>query len=125
MFVEIINMYGAKILGALLLTLAGIFGMAAKNLVAKYLDTDTKRTLAKVVVHSVVQVLTNVNGDEKMNAALGVYDPVSGNVNIDALYNAIVPKMGQEKIPLNIPKLGTIRLGQEELKLLARYIKEA
>ena len=69
--------------------------------------------------------LVKVYGAHPLVAALGVYDPVSGNVNIDALYNAIVPKMGQEKIPLNIPKLGTIRLGQEELKLLARYIKEA
>ena len=69
--------------------------------------------------------LVKVYGAHPFVAALGVYDPVSGNVNIDALYNAIVPKMGQEKIPLNIPKLGTIRLGQEELKLLARYIKEA
>ena len=69
--------------------------------------------------------LIKVYGEHPFVAALGVYDPVSGNVNFDALYNAIVPKMGQEKIPLNIPKLGTIRLGQEELKLLARYIKEA
>jgi hypothetical protein len=69
--------------------------------------------------------LIKVYGEHPFVSALGVYDPVSGNVNIDALYNAIVPKMGQEKIPLNIPKLGTIRLGQEELKLLARYIKEA
>jgi hypothetical protein len=69
--------------------------------------------------------LVKVYGAHPLVAALGVYDPVSGNVNIDALYNAIVPKMGTDKIPLNIPKLGTIRLGQEELKLLARYIKEA
>ena len=69
--------------------------------------------------------LIKVYGAHPIVAALGVYDPVSGNVNIDALYNAIVPKMGQEKIPLNIPKLGTIRLGQDEIGLLARYIKEA
>lgn len=69
--------------------------------------------------------LVKVYGSHPLVAALGVYDPASGNVDIDKLYNAFVPKMGTDKIPLNIPKLGTIRLGQEEISLLIRYIKEA
>ena len=72
MFAEIINMYGAEILGNLLLALAGIFGMVAKNLASKYLDTDTKRTLAKTVVQFVEQVYKNLHGEEKLNAALTV-----------------------------------------------------
>lgn len=56
--------------------------------------------------------------------ALGVYDAGSGMINIDALYNAFVPKMGSEKIPLTIPKIGTIKFGKEEIDLLMRYIKE-
>lgn len=70
MFVEIINAYGVEIIGTLLLALAGIFGMIAKNLTAKYLDTDTKRTLAKVVVEFVEQAYKNLHGEEKLNAAL-------------------------------------------------------
>ena len=69
--------------------------------------------------------LMKVYGAHPFVAALGVYDAASGNVDIDKLYNAFIPKMGNDKIPLNIPKLGTIRLGQEELELLFRYIKEA
>ena len=69
--------------------------------------------------------LVKVYGAHPFVAALGVYDPTSGNVDIDKLYNAFVPKLGNEKIPLNIPKLGTIRLGKDEIDLLARYIKEA
>lgn len=69
--------------------------------------------------------LAKVYGAHPLVAALGVYDPASGNVDIDKLYNAFVPQMGTDKIPLNIPKLGTIRLGQEEISLLIRYIKEA
>lgn len=69
--------------------------------------------------------LMKVYGSHPFVAALGVYDAASGNVDIDKLYNAFIPKMGNDKIPLNIPKLGTIRLGQEELELLFRYIKEA
>lgn len=72
MFVEIINMYGAEILGTLLVTLFGIFGMIAKDLAAKYLDTDTKRTLAKVVVQFIEQAYKHLHGEEKLNAALSV-----------------------------------------------------
>ena len=58
-------------------------------------------------------------------AALGVYDAASGTVNLDSLYNAFVPKLGAEKIPLTIPKIGTIKMGQPEIDTLMRYIKEA
>ena len=69
--------------------------------------------------------LVKVYGAHPFVSALGVYDATSGNDDVDKLYDAFVPKMGADKIPLNIPKLGTIRLGQEELALLVRYIKEA
>ena len=58
-------------------------------------------------------------------AALGVYDANSNAVNIDALYNAFVPKLGTDKIPITIPKIGTIKMGQPEIDTLMRYIKEA
>ena len=84
MFAEIINLYGAEIIGTLLLALAGIFGMIAKNLVSKYLDTDTKRTLAKVVVQFVEQVYKNLHGEDKLNAALTVFAEMLIKKNIDA-----------------------------------------
>jgi len=58
-------------------------------------------------------------------AALGVYHPENGTIDIDALYNAFVPNMGTDKIPLTIPKIGTIKLGKDEIDILCRYIKEA
>ena len=68
--------------------------------------------------------LVKIYGAHPFVAALGIYDANSGTVNIDALYNAIVPKLGAEKIPLTIPKIGTIRMGQPEIDMLMRYIKE-
>ena len=70
MFTEVINMYGAEIIGTLLLALAGIVAMVAKNMAAKYLDTNTKRTLAKVVVQFVEQAYKELHGADKLNAAL-------------------------------------------------------
>ena len=58
-------------------------------------------------------------------SALGIYSPVSESVDIDALYNAFVPHMGGDKLPISIPKVGTIKLGKEEIDLLMKYIKEA
>ena len=58
-------------------------------------------------------------------AALGIYNPTSGSVDIDTLYNAFVPHMGGDKIPIPIPKVGTIKLGKEEIDLIVKYIKEA
>ena len=60
-----------------------------------------------------------------MVAMLGVYDPETGLIDIDTVYNAFVPKLGEEKIPITIPKLGTIRLGRQEFDCLKRYIMEA
>lgn len=64
-------------------------------------------------------------GNHPLLAAFGVYDPVGGYVDIDALYNAFVPKLGSEKFPVNLPKIGTIKLGKEEFDTLLRYIKES
>ena len=69
--------------------------------------------------------LIKVYGTHPFVAALGIYDANSSTVNIDALYNAIVPKLGADKIPLSIPKIGTIKMGKEEIDILIRYIKES
>ena len=63
-------------------------------------------------------------------SALGVYHATTGAVDIDALYNAFVPNMGAEKIPVTLPKigkmdLGTIKIGKDEIDTLMKYIKES
>ena len=63
--------------------------------------------------------------DNLFLVATGLYDPTTGHVDKDAAYNAFVPNMGDEKIPISIPKLGTIKLGRAEFDCLRRYIMEA
>lgn len=84
MILEIINMYGAEILGTILVALAGIFGMVAKNMAAKYLDTDTKRTLAKVVVEFIEQTYKELHGKDKLNAALATLSQLLDEKKIKA-----------------------------------------
>ena len=69
--------------------------------------------------------LVKVYGCHPFVAAIGVWDPETAEINIDALYNAFVPKLGADKIPISIPKIGTIKMGREEIDTLMRYIREA
>ena len=69
--------------------------------------------------------LVKAYGSLPIMAAMGVYNPEAGTVDIDALYNAFVPPMGADKFPVTIPKIGTIKLGKQEIDILCRYIKEA
>lgn len=64
-------------------------------------------------------------GSNPIVSAFGLYDPTTNMVDIDAAYNAFVPKLGAEKIPFTIPKIGTIKIGREEIDCLVRYIKES
>lgn len=69
--------------------------------------------------------LIQIYGAHPLVAALGVYNPEAGTIDVDKLYNAFVPNMGADKFPVSIPKIGTIKLGKEEFDTLVRYIKEA
>ena len=70
MILEIINLYGAEIIGTLLVTIFGILGMALRNLAAKYLDTPMKQQLAKLAVQFVEQTYKDLHGKDKLAAAL-------------------------------------------------------
>lgn len=69
--------------------------------------------------------LVKTYGSHPMVAALGVWDAETGRMDIDSLYNAFVPQLGIDKIPVTIPKVGTIKLGRDEFDALLRYIREA
>lgn len=58
-------------------------------------------------------------------AALGIYNPETGMVDIEALHKAFVARLGNEKIPINIIPKETVRLGKDDLEALIRCIKEA
>lgn len=69
--------------------------------------------------------LVKAYGQNPAVAVLGIYNPETGFVDLDSLYNAFVPNMGNDKIPVTIPKVATIKIGKEEIDVLMQYIKEA
>lgn len=58
-------------------------------------------------------------------AAMGVYDMQNHDVDVDALYQAFAPQFGNEKLPIKVPVIGTIKIGKAEVDKLYQYIKEA
>lgn len=70
MFAEFINQYGPVILYAILTAIGGYLGMVAKKLVTKYLNTKTKKEIAKTVVLAVQQLYKNLSGEEKLTKAM-------------------------------------------------------
>lgn len=66
--VEFINIYGLEVLGVVLIAIFGCLGI----LVSRFLNTETKRKIAKVVVQFVEQVWYTLHGAEKLAKALEV-----------------------------------------------------
>ena len=58
-------------------------------------------------------------------SALGIYNPETGTVDVEAFQAAFVSRLGGEKIPVPIMPKEVIKLGKEDLEALVRCIKEA
>lgn len=102
---------------------------------AKFIDTHISGAFSgwqkAVVIGGATLIAANLPnlvqtyGENPVVAALGVYNRDAGTVDIDKLYNAFVPTLGADKVPLTIPKIATIKLGREDIDVLMKYIKEA
>lgn len=62
--------YGAQIILAILTIVFVASAIVAYALARKYLDTETKRKVAKIVVVAVEQIFNALHGEEKMGKAL-------------------------------------------------------
>lgn len=70
MFAEFINEYGVQLMYMIITAVAGYIGIVIKDLVAKYLNDNTKRAIARSVVQFVEQVYKDLHGQEKLDAAM-------------------------------------------------------
>ena len=80
MILEMINLYGTQILGALLLCLFGSFGILAKRI----LDTPLKVQLAKIAVQFAEQTCKALCGEQKLSAALSALSELLAQKKISA-----------------------------------------
>lgn len=61
--------YIVEILGSILVALAGYIGIAIKSLIKRYINDNTKRSIASAVVSAVEQIFTDIHGEEKFDEA--------------------------------------------------------
>ena len=83
MFEYFIYCYGTQILTAILCAIFGCLGYAIKRLATKYINDDTKRTIAKVAVQFVEQVWTSLHGADKLAKALDTAEALLKKKGID------------------------------------------
>lgn len=83
MFEYFVYCYGTQILTAILCAIFGCLGYALKRLATKYVNDDTKRTVAKVVVQFVEQVWTTLHGADKLAKALETAEALLKKKGID------------------------------------------
>lgn len=70
MFEYFMVTYGNEIITMIVTAIFGMIGIMVKNLVAKYLNDNTKRAVAKTVVQFVEQCFKDIHGKEKLDVAL-------------------------------------------------------
>ena len=70
MFAEFINTYGMEIMTAILGIIGTALGFIIKNLAKKFLDDNTKLTIATLCVEFVEQVYIGLHGEDKLAAAM-------------------------------------------------------
>lgn len=90
--------------------------------------TITERCLVgtgAALLASKIPDLLKAYADHPVLKAMGVVDLENGLVDVNAVYDAALPYIGPDPIPLNIPIVGlSLKLGKSEVETLYKYIME-
>ena len=70
MFKEFVEAYGMEFLYGIVTFIAGYLAILVKNLFTKYINDNTKKSVAKTVVQAVEQIYKDLHGAEKLDKAL-------------------------------------------------------
>lgn len=67
---EFIATFGMEIIYTIVTTLVGYVAFAIKKLADKYINDNTKKSVAKTVVQAVEQIYKNLDGEKKLNCGI-------------------------------------------------------
>ena len=67
---EFIATFGMELIYAIVTAIASYIAFAIKKLADKYINDNTKKSVAKTVVQAVEQIYKNLNGEEKLNQGI-------------------------------------------------------
>ena len=83
MFDYLMWTYGGEIITVIVTTVFGVLGFVVKNLVKTYLNDKKKQDIAKSVVRFVEQCYKELNGKEKLHAAMNRASAIMAEKGID------------------------------------------
>lgn len=78
---------------------------------------------ATLVANNMSNIIKNYES-HPLVSSLGIINKEAGLVNVDDIYNALIPHLQNEKLAISIPSVGIVKLGSEEITILYNYIKE-
>ena len=67
---EFFATYGMELISIIAPIIAGYLALAVRHLVNKYLNDNTKKSVAKTVVQAVEQIYTDIHGQEKLDKGI-------------------------------------------------------
>lgn len=69
MYIRLLSIYGEELVQLIVYIIVGTLGIVAKQLLTRFVNTETKRTLAKDTVAFVAQCFQDLDGPAKMKKA--------------------------------------------------------
>lgn len=108
----------------------------AQRGITNFIDREVIPSLSvteRVVVGAGAGIITaklpeviKIYANHPLMQAMNVVDVQKGEIDIQALYAAAMPYIGQDLIPIKIPLVGvTLKMGKREFETLYKYIMEA
>lgn len=82
-FTNFLNVYGVKIILAILTCVASYIGIAAKKIYKKYIDNDIKQSVVSTCVKAVEQIYTDIHGEAKLQKAMEMAASMLSNKGIN------------------------------------------
>lgn len=67
---NIVSIYAQQVIQIVVTIIFGVLGIVIRRLMTQYINTDTKRVLARDVVRAVEQIYKDLHGEDKMAQAL-------------------------------------------------------
>ena len=88
-FKDIISECASTILYAVLIAIAGWLGTTVRNLYARLINDNTKRSVAKTCVAAVEQICKDLHGEEKLNRCIDYVISMLGERGITVTDNEV------------------------------------
>ena len=123
LFKEFINSYGVAILYTIVTAVFGYIGVVIKNLIQKYINDKTKKSIIKTCVQAVEQLYKDLHGQDKFDMCVDYASQMLENKGI--LISAIEIQMLIEAAVKEMNDKAKLSEALEDDEVVIKEIEEA